>query len=129
MAEIIDRITRVAEQALGSIKVSSALNPCLWLCVVATPLGLYGAVNSTPPVQTVCLAIASIPLLTFAVGFLYFMVLNPDKLRSEQYELKKMALELIEEKGGRIPMSSSSVEAIANTEFVNREEDEKRGVD
>ena len=60
---------------------------------------------------------AFIPVVLFVVAYVYFMLNSPDKLRSEEYELRKLALELIEEKGGLIPLSESSVEAIANSEY------------
>lgn len=115
--EFFDRFAQFAEQALAKIKVSSALNPALWLCGFAIPFGLTGAHFSAGPVQAVCLTIAAAPVALFVYAYIYFMHKSPDKLRSEEYELRKMALELIEEKGGEIPLTPSSVEAISNTEY------------
>ena len=117
MNAIFERLTQMAEHALGRLKVSSALNPCLWLCALAFPFGIIGAIFSTGMVQIACLALIFIPVVIFAIAYLYFMVTNPDKLRSEEYELKKLALSLIEEKGGAIPIAESSVEAIANYDY------------
>jgi hypothetical protein len=117
MAEIFERLTQMAEHALGRLKVSSALNPCLWLCGIAIPFGMIGAMFSTGFVQIACLTLVFIPVLIFTVAYFYFMLKSPDKLRSEEYELKKMALSLIEEKGGSIPIAASSVEAIANYDY------------
>ena len=52
-----------------------------------------------------------------AFGFLYFTIRDPNKLRSEQYELRKTALSMIEEKGDSIPIDVTSVEAIANLTY------------
>jgi hypothetical protein len=117
MAEIIDRLTRVAEQVLSRLKVKSALNPSLWLCGLTLPFGFTGTLSTTGGIQLAFLALMLAPVLTCIVGFFYFMWSSPDKLRSEEYELKKIALSLIEEKGGSIPVSLSSVEAIANYDY------------
>ena len=55
--------------------------------------------------------------LVAAAGFGYFALIDPDKLRSETYELRKAALSMIEEKGGKIPLEATSVEAISNIEY------------
>src|SRR3989344_2543678 len=117
MPEILERITQLAETALARLKVSSALNSCLWLCGIAIPAGLIFAARMEGIPQIAGLAVAFIPITLFVVGFIFFMLTNPDKLRSEEYEIKKMDLELIEEKGGRIPISGTSIEAIANPNY------------
>ena len=38
-------------------------------------------------------------------------------LRSEQYNLKRMAISVIEQKGEKFPILGTSVEAIANLEY------------
>lgn len=117
MPELFERLTHLAEHAIARLKVSSALNPCLWLIGIAIPFGLFTAFFSTGLVQYVALLIAISPIILFFIAYVYFMLKNPDKLRSEEYELRKIALELIEEKGGSIAIAESSVEAIANVEY------------
>lgn len=117
MPEIFERLTRLAEQALSRLRVSSALNPCLWLCALAIPFGIVGAIWTTGIVQIACLTLVFIPVAIFAIAYMYFMFVSPDKLRSEEYELRRVALSLIEEKGGSIPVAVSSVEAIANYDY------------
>jgi hypothetical protein len=113
-----DRLSSFAQQAVASVKVKSALNPCLWLCAFVMPISLAGMYLSTGAIQVAFVAAFFTPLLVFAIGFIYFMIVNPDKLRSEEYELRKMALNLIEEKGGTIPVAVASVEAISNAEYM-----------
>lgn len=117
MPEVFERLTQLAEHAIGSLKVSNALTSCLWLCALALPTGLLTAALSSGPVQTVALTIACAPILFFGIGFLYFMVKSPEKLRSEEYELRKIALELVEEKGSSIAIAETSVEALFNTDY------------
>lgn len=127
MPEIFERLTQLAEQAIARLKVSSALNPCLWLCAIAIPFGLVFAFFSTGLLQVASLVLVFIPVTLFVVSFLYFMIKDPDKLRSEEYELRKIALELIEEKGGRIPLAVASVEVIANTDYKALPKSERSG--
>lgn len=117
MMEFFERMTHLAEHAVSSIKVSSALNSCLWLSALAIPVGFGVAVLSNGPVQAAGLVLAFTPIVLFSIGFLYFMIKSPEKLRSEEYELRKIALTLIEEKGGQIAISETSVEAIANSDY------------
>jgi hypothetical protein len=117
MAEIFERLTQMTEQALGRLKVRSALNPCLWLCALSFAFGMPAVAMTSGAVQIAFLVLVFVPVVIFSVAYVYFMLVSPDKLRSEEYELKKMALSLIEEKGGAIPMAESSVEAIANYDY------------
>jgi hypothetical protein len=112
--ELFERFTQSAQEAVMKLRVRSALNPCLWLCGIVTLPCLGGAVYTTGTIQVILATIAGAPVLLFGVGFVFFMTKDPDKLQSEEYQIQKMALELIEEKGGRIPISSTSIVAITN---------------
>ncbi len=117
MTEVFERLSQLAEQALGKIKVSSALNSCLWLCAFVIPFGFVAAAFASGPLHIAGIVIAFIPIVLFSIGFLYFMIKSPEKLRSEEYELRKFALELVQEKGGRIAVATTSVEAISNLDY------------
>ena len=58
-----------------------------------------------------------VPVTVCCIAFLYFVFKDPSKLRSEDYEIRKQALELIEEKGVKNARMSASVEAIANPDY------------
>lgn len=67
--------------------------------------------------QNAFIVMMFVPLILFCFSYVYFMLNDPDKLRSEEYELRRVALSLIEEKGGSIPLSEASVEAISNADY------------
>ena len=115
MLQIASRLTQLAEHAVGQLRVRSVLSSCLWLVAVATTLGVIGAVLTAGWIQVALLGLAVLPVLLYSVGFVFFMLNDPDKLRSEEYEITRFALEIIEEKGGKVPMAGTSVESIANT--------------
>lgn len=129
MINVFERLTHLAEQALGKMKVSSALNPVLWLSAIAIPIGFWAASSTNPVLQIAGLLLAFAPVVLFAIGFLFFMVKSPEKLRSEEYELRKMALELVEEKGGRIAIAQTSVEAISNVDYRSQSKLQIEGPD
>jgi len=48
------------------------------------------------------------------IGFIYFMITAPQRLQSEDYQIRHEALQLMYQKGSRTPIEPSSVVAIAN---------------
>ncbi|MEY2880989.1 MAG: hypothetical protein RLZZ15_3369 [Verrucomicrobiota bacterium] len=104
----------MAENAVGRLKQTSALNPCLWLCGIMIPGCLVAAHYAVGAIQVAVIVLTFLPVVLFGFGFIYLLVKAPDKLRSEDFEIRKQALELIEEKGGSISILGTSVEAIAN---------------
>ena len=99
------------------LNVQSVLNSALWLSSVAGLIGLIGVIFTNPPVQYFMVLLMFVGPLVYGFGFVYFSFIDPDKLRSESYELRKTALGIIEEKGEDIPLDITSVEAITNMEY------------
>lgn len=78
--------------------VRSALNPVLWLCAIVTlPLATFGAYVKSAFLEW----ISAIPVFMAAVGFLYLLIFDRDKLQSEDFQIRKRTLEIASEKGGR----------------------------
>ena len=110
---ISDKLTHLAESALGRVRVSNALNACLWLCGLIVPSGLIALPFLAGGVQVTILVLIFIPVTLFAFAYIYLMIKDPSKLRSEDYELRRQALEVIQEKGTKSPLLTAAVEAIA----------------
>ena len=111
---IEDKISQKAIEAGGRLRVKSALNPILWLCGLIT-LPCVGAMSYLePPAPLWLVILAFIPVSCAAIGFLFLLILDRDKLQSEDYQIRKKSLELIQQKGDALPMASTSIEAIAN---------------
>lgn len=102
----------------GKLSVKSALNPILWLCAIISIPALIAVpfLNNTP---TWLIILIISPVLTAILGFLFLLLFDRDKLQSEEYQLKKKSLELIQIKGQDKPMlvEAEDVEAIINPEF------------
>lgn len=116
MNEIIDRVGQIAQSAAEKLHVRSALNPALWLCAIATPTCLLFTYifKDVPEVRVWLLAGGLLPVAIACVGFIGFAIYRPEKLQSEEYQIRHESLQLIQQKSGRIAISPTSIEAIAN---------------
>lgn len=110
---IRETIIRKISTAGGRLRVRSALNPMLWLCAIVTvPCTIITIQTDDPPVWLGWIAAA--PVVTAIIGFLYLLVFDRDKLQSEDYQIRKQSLELIQEKGEAFPVNPASIEKISN---------------
>lgn len=89
--------------AVERIKLGSALDGTLWACGIVTPGCVLLSLFFSGPAQYVVLAIAAVPVVSFFMTNRHFYKHNPEKLRSEEHEIRRLALNLIAEKGGRSP--------------------------
>jgi hypothetical protein len=88
----------------------------LWLCgIVSLPCFVLSYIAAgVEPLATMLVFIGAVPVLSAVIGFLYLMVVAPEKLQSEEYQIKHETLELIKQKGTSIEFSPSSLDVIAN---------------
>jgi hypothetical protein len=111
-----EKIIANAQSAASSLRVKSALNPMLWLCaIVSLPCFVLAYfLRGAEPLDSLLIYIGAAPIAATILGFLYFMVRDPTKLQSEEYQIRHEALELIKQKGSSVEIAPSSLEAIAN---------------
>jgi len=90
----------------------------LWLCGIATPVCLLAAFvfRDTPSVRDWLLIGGLLPIAVTCLGFIGFAVWKPEKLQSEDYQLRHESLQIIQDKSGQITVVATSIEAIANPE-------------
>ena len=116
MTEKLNLAAKVIESG-GKLSVKSALNPILWLCgIISAPSMIVTAFSDETPWWLIMLIVT--PVITAVLGFVYLLFFDRDKLQSEEYQLKKKSLELIQEKGDLEPeiIDINAVEAIVNPE-------------
>jgi hypothetical protein len=107
-------IAAKAVEAGTRLTVKSALNPVLWLCAIVTvPSFISFGFVMNPPTWWVALAVSPVAAAIF--GFFFLLFFDRDKLQSEEYQLKKQSLELIQEMGDKTPrvMSADDLDALA----------------
>jgi len=115
--DLLARISRFSQSAVGRLRVRSALNPFLWMGSVFSVIcfGTAAVFRSSPVVVYVLVALGGVPILVTCGVAIYFAGWKSDRLQSEDYQIRAQALRLIEEKGGRIKVEPASVEDIART--------------
>ena len=107
-------------EAGGKLTVRSALNPILWLCAIITlpTLAIVPFAGSRP---TWLIALACAPVATAILGFFFLLFIDRDKLQSEDYQIKKRSLELLEQsKGDAAPRLIDPSEVIETPHRLSR---------
>lgn len=56
------------------------------------------------------------PVCVAIIAFSYLLFFDRDRLQSEDYQIRKQSLELIQEKGEPFPVNAPTIEAISNPE-------------
>ena len=102
----MDRIQQIAAKAIetgGKLRVRSALNPVLWLSGIVSVPALFAA-SQAASAPSWLIGLAYCPVITAILGFFFLLIFDRDKLQSEDYQIRKKSLELIEQKGDNAPM-------------------------
>ena len=73
---------------------------------------LLAANQENPPLWLILLVVA--PVCTAIVGYFFLLIFDRDKLQSEDYQLRKQSLALIQDKGQQFPIVATSIESISN---------------
>jgi len=90
-----------AQHAAERLTVKSALNPLLWLCGILTPVLMTAAFffDRSETLRAFCgpLVFVALGLVSLTVvAWFYLALFRPDKLQSEEYQLRQQALLLIQ---------------------------------
>jgi hypothetical protein len=116
MDEILERVARLAVTAAERLHVRSALNPMLWLSAIASPICFIFAYvfRDIPAVRDLLIYSGMTPIAATCVGFFGFAIFKPDKLQSEDYQLRHETLQIIQQKSGRLVVPPVNIESISN---------------
>ena len=116
MAErFFERMGQLVYLAAHRLHVRSALNPMLWLCAIISPIFLTFAYLFRG--EDICLWLiiaAFVPVGVTCLAFIGFALLKPEKLQSEDYQIRHESLQIIQQKSGQVTLPPVSIEAIAN---------------
>lgn len=108
------------------MRVSSAMSPMLWLSGIVTPSCLTYSLFATFPFNIAGFALAAAPVIVAIMSYRYFKVNDPDRLHSEDFQIRSRALTMIEGKDDTSPTSNSSIDAIANPRKLSTNDKEPR---
>ncbi len=107
---------RFAQTAAGRLTVRSALNPLLWLCgIVAVPcLTLAALFRDDRVLMSFLIAAALLTLIVTNFIAVRFAIVSPEKLQSEDYQLRHQSLQILQGATGPQVFDSNAIIAIAN---------------
>lgn len=102
-----DRVTE-------GLNVKSVLNPILWLCGITTPICFIAAYffNDNSLIQNSLILVGSLPIVVGCFSFVYFSFKDPNKLQSEDYQLKHETLKIIQTKSISVEVDAISLERL-----------------
>lgn len=116
---MLDQISQLVSSAFHRIHVRSALNPILWLCLICGPICIWGAwiFSGDPLVRNIFIFFAVAPIAVACLAYIGFALFKPDKLQSEDYQIRHESLQIVQQKSGRITLDPTSLQAIVNPEL------------
>jgi hypothetical protein len=114
--DVVERVARLSQGAAQRLLVRSALNPMLWLAGVGAPVCFTFAYlfHDIEFARNLLLVVGTLPILFTCIGFCYFVLIKPEKLQSEDFQIRQQTLQIIQHKAGRINIDTSALESIAN---------------
>ncbi len=92
----------------------NAVQPIAWMCLVISLPCFYLAKDAEPSLRPWYLGLGCVPLALFAAAYLYFMFRDPDRLHSEEFQLRRVALSLVERKGVGVELNPVDLTSISN---------------
>ncbi|MCT4588349.1 MAG: hypothetical protein N4A71_11040 [Carboxylicivirga sp.] len=98
-------------EAGSKLKVRSALNPLLWLCGICE-VQFLALAAMIKPIPVWLIVLIMLPVCAAIVGYFVLLVIDPDKLQSEEYQLQKREMELSQEKGDKGPIEIDANDVI-----------------
>lgn len=129
MSTLIPLLNRI-QNSIGTIEVKGVPDK-LWRVLLLLVVVLMG--GAYLQIKEWCLILIAIVLgfvLLLAFGvYIFFMLKNPDYLRSESFQIRKQAIEILGDKDGLLPTDVAQVINVPNTspkllenEKINNEE-------
>ena len=90
-------------EGFAVIKHPTVVQPLLWLCGTFS-LGCFvlAALVKDVWLQHGLFLVGLVPIALFLFSYVYFMFVDPDRLHSEEFQLKRRSLSMVESKGGTV---------------------------
>jgi hypothetical protein len=98
----LEEIVKTGLWRLDVVRVRTVVNPLLWLVGLTMPWSVLGAaLTDNPWVRSAFLGIAGVSVVGTLVAYFIFMFRAPDRLQSEEYQLRQRELRMIYRHGRR----------------------------
>jgi hypothetical protein len=102
------------EQLAQQVAVQSAINPSLWAGVVFSIPLFFLASNTNGWISIASFIVALIPIIVFAFSYIYFLITNPDYLRSESFQLRMNSIRLLGDKDNPMKAHADDIVTLIN---------------
>ena|ERR1700733_9320300 len=100
---VLDDWKGILKEGLASVRRKNAIQPCAWFCaLISVPCFYWSTVTADKTLRIVLVVIGLIPIALFCFAYIYFMITDPDRLHSEEFQLKSRSLAAVESKGGAL---------------------------
>ena len=122
-----EKLARLTQSAGARLVVRSALNPLLWLCAAFCPMCWAAAYlfRTDEFVVRFAMVLSAVPVVTTCALAVYFAVRRPERLQSEQFQLRQQTLQLLQEKGSRVPLTEPLLTKVMNPTDPSRADQER----
>jgi hypothetical protein len=111
--KIFENLHELTSGAIKELKVKSALNPILWMIGITSLPFIVACFLSTILFLKIFFAIMSaVPVFVGCVIFVYFALKQPEKLQSEEFQVRNQALSFIKEKTPTVVFHPDSIERV-----------------
>ena len=98
----LEEIAKTALWRLDVVRVRSVVNPLLWLVGLTMPFSVLAAVFVDGQLlKLTFLGFAGISIVSTLVAYFIFVFRDPDRLQSEEYQLRQRELRMIYRHGRR----------------------------
>jgi len=100
---IFEEIAKLGVSRLERVRIRSALNPIIWLSVPTAVISWSAAwlFQYHSAIAGVLIGIGCLPIVAAVSAFMILLFKNPDRLQSEEYQLRQKALQMIYRRGGK----------------------------
>lgn len=115
LAADLSQIAGCSVETTQRVKVNSAINPMLWVTgVIVPPLLTVSYLTSDAILRYCCIGLVFFIIMSVFGVFMFFAVCHPDKLQSEDFQLRNMAMQIYKHQTDNIVTTEDGLANIAN---------------
>lgn len=115
LAADLSQIAGCSNETIKRVKVNGAMNPMLWVTgVIVPPLLIVAYLTSDFILRYCCIGLVFFIIIAVFGVFIYFAIYHPDKLQSEDFQLRNMAMQIYKHQTNNIVATEEGLAHIAN---------------
>jgi hypothetical protein len=109
----VEEIVKTGLSRLDVVRVRSVVNPLLWLVGLTMPFSVLAAVLVDGQLlKLIFLGFSGVSIISTLIAYFIFMFRDPDRLQSEEYQLRQRELRMIYRHGRRPDIFDETNQAV-----------------